>query len=63
MNEASIGTMTSGSRSLARPFCSSRPSALAKNGQFVLSKSGPLKEQDLAQCKHTKSSIIRAEGA
>jgi hypothetical protein len=39
------------------------PSALAKNGQFVLSKSDPLKEQDLAQCKHTKSSIIRAEGA
>jgi hypothetical protein len=37
-------------------------SALAKNDQFVLSKSDPHEEQDLAQCKPTRSSIIHAEG-
>ena len=37
-------------------------SALAKNDQFVLSKSDPHEEQDLARCKPTRSSIIHAEG-
>jgi hypothetical protein len=37
-------------------------SALAKNNPFVLSKNDPHEEQDLAQCKRTRSSIIHAEG-
>jgi NADPH:quinone reductase-like Zn-dependent oxidoreductase len=41
---------------------STKPSALAKNDPFVLSKSDPHEEQDLAQCKRMSSTIIHAEG-